>query len=28
LKMANRTTAAQIMITAEAMKPDRSPNPG
>jgi hypothetical protein len=28
LKMANRTTAAQIMITAEAMKPARSPNPG
>jgi hypothetical protein len=28
LKMANRTTAAQIMITAEAMKPARAPNPG
>jgi hypothetical protein len=28
LKMANRTTAAQIMITPEAMKPARSPNPG
>lgn len=28
LKMANRTTAAQSMITAEAMKPDRAPNPG